>query len=184
MLNIFRIYQAYRDYRNRIPGDSRYTLSTDRRRWDRRAAFIMAAIVGLGATGLAALWWMASADARALEKGAVKTMAEVIDLEAEQSNGKTRYIVEVGFADAAGEAQEVRVVVSKEFFAGLNEGAAVPVTYAASDPTAVEVEPGTASAGAGLIGVIAAVMAVLTAVLALIGLLARPDQPALRRPPG
>ncbi len=92
MLNLFRIYRTYRDYRNRIPGDSRYTFSMDRRRWDRRVAFIMAAIVGLGAAGLAALWWMASADARALEKGAVRTMAEVVDLEAEQSNGKTRYI--------------------------------------------------------------------------------------------
>lgn len=163
--------------------DDRYGLNLDRRTWNRSTSFIVAGLLALGAAGVGFLWWMASADARALAAGAVQTTGQVVDLEAERSNGKTRHIVEVGFADAAGTAHAVRVVVSEAFFAGLDKGKPVPVTYAASDPTAVEVEPGTASGDAFGIAIIAMVLAALSAFFGLTGLLAKPAVPLNRRPP-
>jgi hypothetical protein len=177
LLKLLNFYRSRRD--------PRFGLTLDRRRWDRKSGLIIAGLLALGAAFLAGLWWVVSADSRALAETGITTSGQVQELIEETSNGKTRYIVEVGFADAAGAAHEVRLAVSKATFATLAPGGSLPVTYAPADPEgAVEVERGSRAAEARVLAIVAGVLGALALIFAILALMARPDQPAARRPQG
>lgn len=140
-----------------------------------RGFWIAAAVMaGMGAYS-AILWLDASSDARRLAQDPVLTEARVVAKDistTRDKNGSLRetYLVEVEFTDKGGTQHRERAAISPEGFEGVEVGATLTVTYAATEPSLVEVEPGRLGEGSRLAGwtvVIFAALALVFAALAL-----------------